>query len=260
MPHLPALVVRARSGRIFAPAVLFALGTMVGTSAMGTPAPPQAVVRDLLARARDSFHASQVILVIAHAEDAPAATLSTWKYADGKWRPVMHEIPAVIGKGGITLHKHEGDLKSPAGTFRMGRAFGSAPRPDGVRLPYTRTTRYDYWVDDPSSEDYNHWETYFGDARLRWGSFERLLVPDYKYAAVIQYNMDPVRNGLGSAIFFHVWEGPDTGTTGCTAVSERDVLAILRWLDPAEQPVIVQGTVAQLERLAIGGGAQPGAE
>lgn len=166
----------------------------------------------------------------------------------------MGPVSAVLGKNGTSLHRHEGDMKSPAGIFRMGRAFGSQPKPAGVSLPYTRTTPYDYWVDDASSPDYNRWETYYGDADKRWKSYERLRIPAYEYAAVIQYNMDPIRKGAGSAIFFHIWPGPDGHTSGCTAISKKNVLKVLRWLDPTRQPVIIQGSRGQLLKLARGAG------
>jgi D-alanyl-D-alanine dipeptidase len=38
----------------------------------------------------------------------------------------------------------------------------------------------------------------------------------------------------------HIWKGPATGTSGCTALEAADVEALLRWLDPAKYPVLVQ--------------------
>lgn len=162
----------------------------------------------------------------------------------------MGPMGAVLGERGISLHKREGDMKSPAGIFHIGRSFGSATRPAGIKLPFTRTTPYDYWVDDATSADYNRWETDFGNPDTRWKSYERLRIPAYEYAAVIRYNMDPIRKGQGSAIFLHIWPGPDGHTAGCTAISKGHLLKVLRWLDPAQRPVIIQGTVAQLKVLA----------
>jgi L,D-peptidoglycan transpeptidase YkuD (ErfK/YbiS/YcfS/YnhG family) len=60
----------------------------------------------------------------------------------------------------------------------------------------------------------------------------------YRFGVVIEYNMNPVISGRGSAIFLHVWRGPDKPTAGCVALSEPDVLKILGWLDPALNPVV----------------------
>lgn len=215
-----------------------------------------AYVDTLLHQARHEYHSSQVILTTVAAPDKPRASLSTWTFASGHWQRTLGPIGAVVGKNGISLHKREGDMKSPAGIFYIGRSFGSAPRPAGDDMPYTRTTRYDYWVDDATSPDYNRWVTYYRDPDARWKSFERLKIPAYEYAAVIQYNTDPIVKGRGSAIFFHIWPGPDGSTAGCTAVSRQNVLKVLRWMDPAKQPLIIQGTVAQLKTLAQDGARQ----
>jgi D-alanyl-D-alanine dipeptidase len=38
----------------------------------------------------------------------------------------------------------------------------------------------------------------------------------------------------------HIWKNSSTPTTGCTAMAEPDLVQLLRWLDPAAQPVLVQ--------------------
>jgi L,D-peptidoglycan transpeptidase YkuD (ErfK/YbiS/YcfS/YnhG family) len=42
--------------------------------------------------------------------------------------------------------------------------------------------------------------------------------------------------GKGSAIFLHIWSGPDGSTAGCVALDEANLLTILQWLDKAKQP------------------------
>jgi L,D-peptidoglycan transpeptidase YkuD (ErfK/YbiS/YcfS/YnhG family) len=188
--------------------------------------------------------------VTVRARNDSHASLIAYTRKAGHWRKTLGPIPAVVGKHGITLNKHEGDLKSPAGIFYLGPGFGSAKKPAGAKLPYTRTSKNDYWIDDPSSADYNRWVTYAGDPDARWKSYERLLIPAYRYAVVIRYNMYPVIKGRGSAIFLHLWPGPDGSTVGCTAVSEQNLLALMKWFDPIENPVIIQGAAVQLKALA----------
>lgn len=226
-----------------------AWGSAAGHASTDTPS-SHSYVDKLLNEARETYHSSQAIVVMARAPNEPHASLATYSFDGDHWKKTMGPVGAVLGKRGISLHKREGDMKSPAGVFYIGRGFGSAAKPADVKLPFTRTTQYDYWVDDPTSADYNRWETYFGDPDMQWKSYERLRIPAYEYAAVIRYNMEPTRKGRGSAIFFHIWPGPDGFTAGCTAVSKENVLKVLRWLDPAKRPVIVQGTAGQLKALA----------
>ena len=42
--------------------------------------------------------------------------------------------------------------------------------------------------------------------------------------------------GLGSAIFLHV--GTGTATAGCVSLSVSELLKVLRWLRPADNPKI----------------------
>lgn len=208
------------------------------------------VLAHLLERAQGTFSSSQAVVVRAASADDPHALLARYEKSGDAWRRVGDLVPAVLGANGITLDKREGDKKSPAGTFLFGRTFGSDQAPSGFRMPYTRTTRYDYWVDDPESPDYNRWITTFQDPHRYWRSFEKLAIPAYRHAVVIDYNVEPIVPGRGSAIFLHIWPGPDGHTVGCTAIAEQQLIVLLDWLDPAKRPVIIQGTAAQLERLA----------
>jgi L,D-peptidoglycan transpeptidase YkuD (ErfK/YbiS/YcfS/YnhG family) len=58
----------------------------------------------------------------------------------------------------------------------------------------------------------------------------------YRYAVVIDYNRDPVVPGRGSAFFIHVSEGKPT--QGCISMRQSDLKSLMRWLDPADEPII----------------------
>jgi len=90
---------------------------------------------------------------------------------------------------------------------------------------------------------------YEGDPKERWNSFEKLRIPAYKYAVGINYNVTNIEPGKGSAISLHIWQGPNKGTSGCTAVSEENMLKILKWLDPNKKPIIIQGTQSWINSL-----------
>jgi len=46
--------------------------------------------------------------------------------------------------------------------------------------------------------------------------------------------------GAGSCIFLHLWMNGSEGTAGCTALHRADLMELLRWLDVAKHPVLVQ--------------------
>jgi L,D-peptidoglycan transpeptidase YkuD (ErfK/YbiS/YcfS/YnhG family) len=189
---------------------------------------------------RDS-PAGQAILVVAPSRDSPFARLYTYEKNGAAWRLAgFNGVPATIGRNGLGKQR-EGDGKSPEGTMRLLSAFGTGPKPEGVKIDYRQTTAHDVWVDDTGSPDYNTWKTYDGDPADKWKSVEKLLLlPCYKYAVVVDYNINPVVKGSGSAIFLHVWRNREKPTAGCTAVSEENMVKILKWLDPRKNPVIIQ--------------------
>lgn len=181
---------------------------------------------------------SQVIVVKAQHKKSFKGTLSLREKIDGEWQTILSDIPVVLGRQGIDKTR-EGDGKTPTGVFAIGKSFGTAPRPEGLRLFYVQASKQDYWVDDADSLDYNRWIRYSGDPAKRWKSFERLHIPLYKYAIIIRYNMDPIiRKNRGSAIFIHIWSSPDKPTDGCVAMSEPNLLLLMTKLDPDKLPSI----------------------
>jgi len=184
-------------------------------------------------------HAQQVVCVTTDSRASFRARVEMFEKQGSEWVLVGGKMPAVVGRNGLSREKREGDGKSPEGVFDLGPFFGSREKPEGVKFPYRQTTDNDFWVDDPNSPLYNTWQT--GPANGRWNSAETLKRKDhlYDYVVVINYNMSPPLAGRGSAIFMHVWNGPDEGRSGCVALAEDDLLKIMRWLDPGKKPVIV---------------------
>ncbi|MGN7455685.1 L,D-transpeptidase family protein [Paenibacillus pasadenensis] len=180
---------------------------------------------------------SQVVVIDAAGPDSFRASFSFYERQDGKWLRTLGKAPAVVGRSGIGKMK-EGDGRTPSGLYPLGKAFGSAGKPPGLRLPYTKTDGSDFWVDDPASPDYNRWIRSETGPKAEWASFERLRQPLYRYAVVIGYNEQPVVPGKGSAIFLHLWRGADQPTAGCVALSESALLKLLARLDAARKPVI----------------------
>lgn len=228
---------------LLALSMIVAFCSFTPSYAAGTPAHHKALLKKVYKEKKSR----QAVFVTADKASDFKGTLTAYEYKKGKWVK-KYSIPTVIGKNGISPKKKEGDGKSPAGIFNIGQSFGTVKKPSGVKLKYTKTDKYDYWVDDVTSDDYNKWIVYKGDPNKRWKSFERMqLEPLYHYGAVIKYNMNPIVKGDGSAIFFHIWRNADSPTAGCTAVSQDNVVKLLKWMDPDKKPVFIQGTVEQMK-------------
>jgi D-alanyl-D-alanine dipeptidase len=194
------------------------------------------------------------------------ATVRLFERSTGaNWRRSGNPFPAVIGQSGLAwgigLHgsgepgepsKREGDNKAPAGVFRFGDAFGTA-RPDQVRfLSYRQVTPATEAIDDPRSKYYNQVVDRTTIPHPDWASSESMLqVGDrYRLGVIIRHNAEAYP-GLGSCIFFHVWDPHFAGTTGCTAASYDHLVHLLGWLDPRKNPLIVQLPSTKYERLKL---------
>ncbi|RFU64001.1 hypothetical protein D0466_09970 [Peribacillus glennii] len=155
-------------------------------------------------------------------------------------------MKGVIGYNGFAVSKKEGDGKSPMGIYSFGTAFGTVTKPSGMAWTYRKSTTNDYWIDAPSSKYYNKWYT---SARKPAVSHEKMYQPLYKYGAVINYNTSSIVKGKGSAIFLHIWRGSNSATAGCVATEEKNVVRILKWLNPKSDPRIVMGTVDYVKKM-----------
>ena len=219
---------------------------------------------------------TQVLLVNGKPGSVSKATVQSCENLNGTWTNALPTYDAVIGSNGITQSggKEEGDNMTPSGTFGLGEFFGWTPTSDPVVQKFTWDYRYivdakdqsgaylDKFVDDSASPYYNTWVVGPSSA----SSYEQMRISPYKYGLVINYNMFPTIPGKplssiapndfvqyltyphivpyfivgkGSAIFMHIWSGPDGSTAGCVALDEANLIAILQWLDKTMQPQMV---------------------
>ena len=170
------------------------------------------------------------------------------------WRQRGSLIPVRMGRAGLGWGrgllitrslpgpiKIEGDDKAPAGVFRLIRVFGYAHRAPATKMPYLPLSETIVAVDDPGSRYYNQLIDESKIAQRDWRTSERMILADdrYKWGVFVENNVPP-EPGAGSCIFLHVWKGPEIATSGCTAMSEKNLLDIIRWLDPARHPLLVQ--------------------
>ncbi|PYQ13340.1 MAG: hypothetical protein DMF80_15670 [Acidobacteria bacterium] len=170
------------------------------------------------------------------------------------WRAVGPAFPVSLGRSGLAwgrgLHparlegpvKKEGDGRAPAGAFDLRLVTGYAPSaPPGTRMPYRQATESLECVDDPTSAFYNQLADTTRVVK-DWSSAEDMRRDDelYRFVVWVGHNDAPVAPGAGSCIFLHLRRDPASTTAGCTAFEPSPMEALLRWLDPAARPVLVQ--------------------
>ncbi|PEL06715.1 SH3 domain-containing protein [Bacillus sp. AFS017336] len=185
----------------------------------------------------------QLIVVSASNESTRNALIETFEKSGTTWKK-LHTYTGVIGKNGMISNKHEGDYETPEGKYTITTAFGRNTNP-GTKMTYRKITSNDVWVDDSNSKLYNTWQSASAN-NGRWKTAEKMNISQYDYGFVINYNQARTP-GKGSAIFFHI-AGTSGYTAGCTATSKTNVVSILKWLDPAKKPLIIQTPLNKLSQ------------
>ena len=207
------------------------------------------------------IHTGQLIVVTAKNWSVSEGVLQRYEKKGSKWQKVGKSLPVKLGHNGLGwgrgLHtlpknakimKKEGDGKAPAGIFELKQAFGYAPFK--VKYPYAVYKETDHCVDDVHSKFYNK----IVDStkiKVDYKSKEHMKFPKdyYKYGIVVNHNHIDEKGavpGAGSCIFLHIKNVP---TAGCTVMSESQIKEIIRWLDPAKHPLLVQGTGQTVTKL-----------
>jgi len=214
----------------------------------GQPAEINCFIKKFIAHHTPQIGKSEQLIFATNQDSSSVlATIHALERNSGAWRLAFPTFTGSIGEAGFAAmdKKREGDGKSPSGIFPLGIAFGYDPSVV-TKMPYRQATDDDFWVDDVNSEDYNKWVK----GKPNAASWEKMKRDDdqYKYGVVIEYNMNPIIKGKGSAIFLHVWKGGGA-TLGCVSMPEEMVLKILGWLDPAKKPLIIMGTESELRAM-----------
>ena len=159
------------------------------------------------------------------------AELTIYEAQDGKYVSIF-SCTAMIGKNGPVKHA-EGDTKTPLGTWTIGEAYGIKDNP-GSLLPYTKITDDMYWCATGSNgKKYNTLIYKSNDPNADYSEDEHLMDYPIRYAYLIDlgYNQSKAPY-VGNAIFLHCWKEPDYPTGGCVAVSEENMVKILKTLKP----------------------------
>jgi L,D-peptidoglycan transpeptidase YkuD (ErfK/YbiS/YcfS/YnhG family) len=221
----------------------------------GRPAPAGAAPRAQHARFAIPASARQLVVVSSPTYD-PANYLAKFQSfrranASSPWKPVFPAWQTEIGSGHIVDVRREGDHATPTGVFSFGRTmYGNGADPGEIHEAYHHLVCGDWWDEDPYSDQYNRFVHVACGTTPSFAAWSEALWTDtksYRYFAVIDFNDNPTVAGLhapGSGIFLHAWMyGP---TQGCIALPVPKLLDVLRWLDPADHPVIEIGTRAEV--------------
>lgn len=189
---------------------------------------------------------TQVIVAYASGYGVTSGTLETFQKVNGVWQPALGAMAMRLGTKGFSDSKVEGDLTTPTGMYRIGgTVYGIAANPS-VRYAYHQLVADDWWDENVASPGYNsfvHGADPGGGSEALWQTS-----PQYTYFAVIDYNIPVVAAtpARGSGIFLHVSAG--RATAGCLALVQSDLVAVLRWLNPAANPRIVMAPSSVLGR------------
>jgi L,D-peptidoglycan transpeptidase YkuD (ErfK/YbiS/YcfS/YnhG family) len=199
------------------------------------------------------------LVVVTSSTYRPAnylASFSAYQRANASspWRRVFGTWEAEIGSGELHDVRREGDHSTPTGVYPFGLTiYGNQPNPGGLREGYHRLVCGDWWDEDPYNGPYNRFVHVPCGSTPAFASWSEALWTEtraYPYFAVIDFNDDPTIAGPqapGSGIFLHAWMGEPT--LGCVALHVPQLLHVLRWLDPADHPVIEIGTDSEVGHL-----------
>jgi L,D-peptidoglycan transpeptidase YkuD (ErfK/YbiS/YcfS/YnhG family) len=209
----------------------------------------------------------QIIVVVTGGWDSLQGKMICFDKLGGKWIPRFHNA-VVVGKNGMGIGdgldstvlqketsyvKKEGDLKSPAGIFSIGPAFGyaSPKAASWIKNTYIEARETLICVDDPRSVWYNKLVS-MDSLRKDWASFEQMHRKDdfYEWGLFINHNATNPKPNLGSCIFMHIWKSDHEGTVGCTAMKKTDILRLLRWINASAHPLLIQMPETEYLKLA----------
>ncbi len=142
-----------------------------------------------------------------------------------------------LGKAGIGKKKIEGDNITPKGTFKIVNIYFRKDRIKNIisKLKLIKIKRTMGWCDDPKSKKYNqliklptkyHHEKLYRSDKL------------YDIVIILNYNMNPIVKGKGSAIFLHLSKNLNNKTSGCVALRKKDMLELIKIIKKSTKVII----------------------
>lgn len=188
-----------------------------------------------------SFHGSQfdscsqLVVATVSSLSSTQGTLKTYQKSNGVWNNVL-STAASFGQNGMVYDadRIEGDMKTPLGIYTLPYAFGISANP-GTKLTYKGIDTNTYFDGQYGSGTYdqmvegkpanNEWEYMYN-------------VPVYNYGLLINFNPEQ-KVGKGNAIFLHCLRYTGSVTAGCVSIDQIEILNLLKWIDPGQNPKIL---------------------
>lgn len=206
---------------------------------------------------------SQLVVVTTADWNNIKGKMTTYQWNNNRWEAVLKGIPIVTGRSGLAwgrgLHdpsfnrgklKKEGDGNAPAGIFYVTGLFGYQDIPS--RMNSLKVDQRTFCVDDVKSAYYNQ-IVKSDTVKKDWNSAETMRMKSdvYKYGIFVDYNVKPARPGEGSCIFMHIWSKSTAPTSGCTAMTEGDILKLIGFLDKSKNPVLIQVPQSEYHKMRL---------
>lgn len=181
-------------------------------------------------------NARKLVLVIA--DTLASSTASLQRFTRGSpqtsWAADGGAVTALIGRSGMAWGyafrglarpgepvKIEGDKRAPAGFYRIGASFGFGA---SARAGYRQIREGTVCVDDAASSAYNS-ITSRARVGLKVHGENMWCVPEYRHGLLVDYPSSRAAHG-GSCIFIHLWLPHKTGTGGCVALPEPQLMRL----------------------------------
>lgn len=184
----------------------------------------------------------QLLVVISDDINSTTATMQRY-IKNEKWQKVGSSINITLGRSGLGYEnfkeplKNEGDGRSPIGIYPITATF-SYDENITFNMPHWQLDENIYCVDDSDDARYNKIVKITKDLPR---SYEIMRRDDgvYEIGAVIGYNEQAAKK-RGSCIFLHLNHNDNRPTSGCSALDKVDLMRVLKWLDYAKKPHILQ--------------------
>ena len=142
-----------------------------------------------------------------------------------------------LGKAGISKKIAEGDNITPKGIYKIIKIYYREDRIKNIisKIKLIKIKNNMGWCDDPISKKYNqliklptkyHHEKLYRNDKL------------YDIVLVLDYNMNPIVKGKGSAIFLHLSKNLKNKTSGCIALKKKDMLELIKKIKKSTKVII----------------------
>jgi L,D-peptidoglycan transpeptidase YkuD (ErfK/YbiS/YcfS/YnhG family) len=138
----------------------------------------------------------------------------------------QYKIKCAIGKRGITSKKIEGDKKTPKGTFTFKSIFYRKDRISKIKSQLKKIVikKNMGWCDASNSKHYNKLIRFpFNLSAEKFWLKESV----YDVIIIINYNLKPIIQNKGSAIFLHITKKNYPPTKGCVAITKKNMIFLI---------------------------------